>query len=157
MSVIVCRAKVDDECYDGQPLKVEEPEEVEEDHEHEFDAAGDCKHCDAHQIQMSEDGTYLVKAGNESMVCDACYLMLMPFTKSGHGLWDEIEQAIDHVQASLKVVREHPHPVELRDSAKNWAEMTPVGTPSHRSAMACVKMAEKEIEKRRESKNGNPN
>ena len=64
---INCRAKVSRSCYDGR-----NPRTVYED--------GD----------VTEDGTW----DGETVVCDACYMALMPLTPSGQGLLHELPTAI---------------------------------------------------------------
>lgn len=44
-----------------------------------------------------EDGTYK----NGTIVCDACYIYLMPYTRSGIGLNDELDNAIERVKVSF--------------------------------------------------------
>lgn len=70
---IVCRARVSKDCLTGQPMTVE-----------------------AEMDFMYEDGTY----DGTSIVCDPCYVMLMPFTPSGQGLNSELDAAIKVVSAN---------------------------------------------------------
>lgn len=45
--------------------------------------------------EIKDDGTF--KVG--TIVCDSCYIAIMPFTPSGRALHGEIDTAIDTVQA----------------------------------------------------------
>jgi hypothetical protein len=78
---IHCRAQLEDDCYDGSPMsrQLGEPGPMSAD--------GTYKH----------DGPY---AG--TIVCDACYVRLMPLTPSGQGLHTELHPAINAYHA------EHP-------------------------------------------------
>lgn len=69
---IRCRARIAGRCLDGQPTRAQ---------------FGD-------DLSMRADGTY----DGESIVCDACYMQLMPFTASGRGLYDELDAAIEQVR-----------------------------------------------------------
>jgi len=66
--IISCRARVASSCLDGQPTRKQ---------------FGD-------NLPMAEDGTY----DGASIVCDACYIALMPLTPSGRGLNHELGAAI---------------------------------------------------------------
>ena len=65
---IHCRARVTGECLDGQPTAVQFGEDV----------------------SMAEDGTF----DGRSIVCDACYIALMPLTPSRRGLNHELPAVI---------------------------------------------------------------
>lgn len=65
---IKCRARITDRCLDGEPTK------------RQF---GD-------DLPMSEDGLF----DGETIVCDACYVKLIPMTPSGQGLIEELDEAI---------------------------------------------------------------
>ena len=71
--VIRCRARVHERCYDGRPTEVQFDED----------------------LPMSEDGTW----DGETIVCDACYVALMPHTASGRGLRHELDGAIAKLRA----------------------------------------------------------
>jgi hypothetical protein len=119
---IVCRAKVSDECYDGKPTSVQ----FEDDE------------------PMSADGTF----DGRSIVCDACYTMLIPLTPSGSALNEELPEAIELLQTSLRYLREHEDPEKLaREAAAAAADASP-GTPYHRSATTMKQLAEAEVKRR---------
>lgn len=71
--IIVCRARVSERCLQGKPMStmVGEPG------------------------SMAEDGTY----DGSSIVCDSCYVALMPLTPSGRGLTHELPAAIAKARA----------------------------------------------------------
>lgn len=46
---------------------------------------------------MSDDGTF----DGESIVCDPCYIALMPYTPSGRALTHEVELGITHARNAL--------------------------------------------------------
>lgn len=71
--LIACRARVVAGCYDGTPTR------------RQF---GD-------DLPMDEDGTY----DGSTIVCDACYVYLVPRTPSGQGLHHELTAAIAAVHA----------------------------------------------------------
>lgn len=66
--VIRCRAKVTAECLDGKPSWRQFGED----------------------LPLSEDGTF----DGSTIVCDPCYIRLMPLTPSGQGLHHELDDAI---------------------------------------------------------------
>ena len=66
MSRIACRGRIAKACLNGQPEEV------------------------AFEEGMSEDGTF----DGQSIVCDPCYVALMPLTPSGRGLLAELPAAI---------------------------------------------------------------
>ena len=72
--VIRCRAQVVIACLDGQPTS------------RQF--FGD-------DLPMDEDGTF----DGETLVCDPCYVALMPLTPSGKGLHHELDAAIERARA----------------------------------------------------------
>lgn len=74
MNRIRCRAQISERCLDGHPTRMQ---------------FGD-------DLPMAEDGTY----DGQSIVCDACYVQLMPLTPSGAALNDELPAAIAQAQAS---------------------------------------------------------
>lgn len=74
MSLIKCRAKVSPNCLNGRPASTEAP--------------------------PHEDGTY--DGMTETIVCDACYVAVMPFTPSGMGLTAELPAAIAKARAAKK-------------------------------------------------------
>lgn len=69
---IVCRARVSADCYHGKPTRTQ------------FNA----------DLPLAEDGTY----DGGSIVCDACYVRLMPLTPSGRGLNSELNVAIEEAR-----------------------------------------------------------
>lgn len=68
MYTIVCRARVSEDCYQGRPTSVQFGKD----------------------LPLDEDGTF----DGRSIVCDACYVTLMPLTPSGRGLHHELDAAI---------------------------------------------------------------
>jgi hypothetical protein len=85
--VITCRAKVAMGCLDGEPT---------------------AKQFFGQDLPMSEDGTFVIGPVEqddgemvvmESIVCDSCYLYLMPRTPSGKALNHELPAAIEAVRA----------------------------------------------------------
>lgn len=73
--IISCRARVSGECLHGEPAV------------RQFSA----------DLPMSEDGTF----DGESVVCDPCYLLLLPRTRSGRGLSHELPEAIRSYREDL--------------------------------------------------------
>lgn len=76
--IIRCRAKVDPACYNGKPTSTQFFGEDE---------------------PMTEDGTYLTDSEGGSIVCDPCYIKLMPLTPSGRALNNELPAAIAAARA----------------------------------------------------------
>lgn len=72
--LIWCRANVAPDCYDGRPAKGLYPDD-----------------------DPAEDGTY---DRHGTVVCDACYVLLMPLTPSGQGLNSELPAAIERFRRS---------------------------------------------------------
>lgn len=70
---VVCRAQTHSRCLDGQPTR----------------------HAFGEDLPLAEDGTF----DGESIVCDPCYIGLMPLTPSGNGLLAELPAAIAAVRA----------------------------------------------------------
>jgi hypothetical protein len=66
--IIKCRAKVTDLCFDGEPTKRQFGED----------------------LPMSDDGLW----DGETIICDPCYMKLIPMTASGMGLKHELDEAI---------------------------------------------------------------
>lgn len=71
---IACRARVGAGCYDGRPTAVQ---------------FGD-------DLPLDSDGTY----DGSTIVCDACYVLLIPRTPSGQGLHHELDAAIAAMRAA---------------------------------------------------------
>lgn len=123
--LIHCRARLVPECYHGSLTE----RQFEED------------------LPLSYDNTWDGQRPG-TIVCDPCYLAIQPFSKSGQALTDEIPDAIaayrtnrDHVQASKDLQ-------PLIDEAKGWIAKAHPGTPAHRSASACLRMAQGERRRR---------
>lgn len=119
---IVCRAHIVDECYAGSPT------------ERQF----------GEDLPMSGDGTW----DGTSIVCDACYVELQPFTPSGHAENHELAAAIQHYNEQVAWARNHEDPGQLITQAKEMLAAVTPGTPMHRSARACIRIAEREIVRR---------
>jgi hypothetical protein len=120
-ATIECRAQLGDvDCLHGRPEDPETP--------------------------MCEDGTYDIRTG--SVVCDSCYLAIMPFTRSGQALTDEIDEAISTYKSSLAFLRAHENPEELRSSAVRNQELAGPGSPLYESAGACLRMLDRELARR---------
>jgi hypothetical protein len=115
---VKCRAKLVDDCYDGREDDPEEP--------------------------MVEDGTF----DGESVVCDACYCAVMPFTLSGQALYDELPNGIYLYRENAECLRAHPDPAELVAQAKDVVARARGGSPRHVSALAALAMAQAEVERR---------
>lgn len=77
MNMITCRAQITAKCLDGKPTAAQ--------------FFGD-------DLPMTEDGTFLAAGPPgtmDSIICDPCYVKLMPLTPSGRGLHHELTAAID--------------------------------------------------------------
>src|ERR1700733_7331743 len=123
---ITCRAKVTDDGYDGQPTKVQFGED----------------------LPISADGTWRGIDDESTIVCDPCFLMVMPFTKSGAALKEELEDGIRAVRGNIEYARRHLNPAELIEDAKRNMELGRPGSPLYESAKACVAIAEAEMKRR---------
>ena len=75
MTEIVCRAKIAEGCLNGRPSA----EQFGED------------------LPLDEDSTF----DGESIVCDVCYIALMPFTQSSRALHHEIDDAIKQARKAM--------------------------------------------------------
>lgn len=73
--LIRCRAKTHPLCLDGKPTS---------------------RQFDGEDLSMDEDGTF----DGESIVCDMCYVALMPLTPSGRGLHHELPAAIEKARGT---------------------------------------------------------
>ncbi len=80
---IRCRAKISPACYDGKPTSTQFFGEDE---------------------PLTGDGTWLRDDKGGTIVCDPCYLGLMPLTPSGRALNHELPDAI--VRARLQQAQE---------------------------------------------------
>lgn len=67
---INCRAQICDDCLDGKPTAVQ---------------------FFGEDLPLTEDGTF--RGFDKSIVCDPCYVKLVPLTPSGHGLVHELDEA----------------------------------------------------------------
>jgi hypothetical protein len=94
---------------------------------------------------MSEDGTW----DGASVVCDACYIELQPFTPSGHAEYDELPEAIRHYREQVAFARQHADPQALVKEAEDMISKVTPRTPLHRSAVACKRIAQQEITRRK--------
>jgi hypothetical protein len=92
--IIICRARVTPGCLDGEPT---------------------AKQFFGQDLPMSEDGTFsrepfmydeFQRITTGSIVCDSCYLYLMPRTPSGKALNHELPAAIKAVQLRQQRERE---------------------------------------------------
>lgn len=124
MNRIVCRLKVADACYDGRPTSVQFGED----------------------LPMSGDGTF----DGVSIACDACYAVVLPFSRSGRGLTDELGAAANAYVTNTTWARNHANPQELVDESRAAAQVAREGSPRWRSALACLEIARAEVERRRE-------
>lgn len=93
---IKCRARVSERCLHDQPTAK---------------AFGE-------DLPLSEDGTFAPPTREEAqqglpgtIICDPCYITLMPHTPSGKGLHHELDEAIAkvrEVQPGVRdIIREH--------------------------------------------------
>lgn len=71
MNIINCRAQVHPDCLDGKPSATQ---------------------FFGEDLTLDEDGTY--RSFDNSIVCDPCYIHIMPLTPSGQGLMGELDAAI---------------------------------------------------------------
>jgi len=126
--LIRCRAKLVPECYDGTPAE----RQVGEDG------------------TIEEDGTY---SEDGTIVCDPCYIAIMPFTKSGQALLTEIDDAIETFVANADYVRNSRDLGKCRREAEQWIAQATPGSPAHTSASAALAMVNAE-ERRREASDG---
>jgi hypothetical protein len=126
-ALIRCRAKLVAHCYDGDPT------------ERQFDE----------DAPMHLDNTY--SQATDSIVCDPCYIAIMPFTKSGQALTEEMPEAIEHYRANAEHVRASKDLGKLRRDAEKWRDAATPGYPAHASASACLAMVGVEEQRRREA------
>jgi hypothetical protein len=119
---IACRARLVDGCYHGTPTR------------RQFDA----------NLPMDEDNTW----DGETIVCDPCYIAIMPFTRSGQALAEEIPEAIETYRESLEFLRETDDIDAAIAQAEGWVAKHTPGYPAHRSASACLAMARAERQRR---------
>jgi hypothetical protein len=129
LTIVNCRARLEDDCLHGKPYTAQQP--VEE--------AGETP-------TLHGDDTF----DGESIVCDACYVRLMPFTRSGRALHDELPEAISVYVTNRDHVRGHDCPAELVEKARIRRDRARKGSPSPlwASANAAMNMALAEIERR---------
>lgn len=110
----------------------------------------DCMHDrDIRQVYgedgMADDSTW----DGHSVVCDACYLRAEPFTRmNAESVPRAVNSGVAHYIAQRDYLAKHPNPQALLNQAKDAAEKSRPGSPSHTSARALVRMAEKELEHR---------
>jgi hypothetical protein len=100
---IVCRAHIVETCYAGSPTTRQFGED----------------------LPMSEDGTW----DGASVVCDACYIELQPFTPSGHAEYDELPEAIRHYREQVAFARQHADPQALVKEAEDMISKVTPRTP----------------------------
>lgn len=74
MNTIYCRAQICAECLDGKPT---------------------ADQFFGEDLPQWEDGTY--REFDSSIVCDPCYVKLIPLTPSGQGLTNELDAAIAEI------------------------------------------------------------
>lgn len=77
MAVIKCRAKLSPRCLDGE-------------------ASG--AQFGGENLPLHEDGTF----DGETIVCDPCYVILVPMSPSGAGLKHELDETIDIARLIIK-------------------------------------------------------
>lgn len=119
---IACRAKVHDDCCDGKPLSVSY-EDVDDYH---------------------DDGTF----DGKSVVCNACYVALMPYTRSGRAENHELPRAIEHLRSQIAWLRNHDDPAALVAEAEAAMATVQPGCPFYNSAAANKRLAEAEVKRR---------
>ena len=128
---IHCRAKLTPTCYDGQPSATQ---------------FGD-------DIHQKEDGTWEDSFDDPrgTIVCDDCYVRLMPFTRSGSALLHEIPDAIEVYRSNLAEVKKAGSAEDLAQlrakAEENMATSRP-GSPLYESARACRFMVDEEMLRR---------
>jgi hypothetical protein len=109
LTIICCRAQLEDDCLHGKPMTAQIP--VEEDDERFPDMTDDGTYTPFDWQWIDPDGTTV--RSDPSIVCDACYNRLMPFTMSGQALMDEIPEAIAFYRSNRNWVAKHLNPSEL--------------------------------------------
>lgn len=82
MNTINCRARLDSDCLNGVST---------------FEHFGE-------DLPMSADGTY--QESDDTIICDACYLHLLPYTPNGRGLFEDLPAAIVAYNAAPEWERE---------------------------------------------------
>lgn len=122
--LIRCRARLVPECYEGTSTR------------RQFDEDG----------PMTLDNTW----DGETIVCDPCYLAILPFSKSGQALTGEIPHAIDAYRSNLQAVQDSTDLDKLRRNAEDFRDMASPGSPAYESAKACVAMVDAEERRRAE-------
>lgn len=136
MTKIRCRAQLVAHCQNGTPDDPDAPQH--------------------------EDGTFISDNGREprllgetglagTIVCDACYTAIMPFTRSGAALTHEIDEAIEHYRDQAAYIARHADPAELVDRAQAAADGTSYDSPTRRSALACRDLAQAEVDRRNDA------
>lgn len=131
MTTIICRARLVDACQHGRdPIR---------------------------GLSVKDDGTY--DPEDQTIVCDECYSAIMPFTRSGQALLDEIPAAVAHYREQLTIARQHPNPDTLRmeaEHAAEYARCNGAGTIAVDSAKLCAAIARREIARRESSDDDHP-
>lgn len=122
---IRCRARLDNQCYDGSSMSRQMPGEDS-------------------PVQMSEDGTF----DGESIVCDACYLQLMPLTRSGAATNDEIPGAISLYRQNVEFLSKQEDPSKFVEQAQQAVDTARTGSPYWASAKLMLRLAQSEVERR---------
>ncbi len=72
VNTIRCRAKIAGGCADGDTTTMAWGED----------------------LSIMEDGTFVSDGNGGTVICDACYIRLMPLTPSGRGLNHELASAL---------------------------------------------------------------
>jgi hypothetical protein len=117
--IVKCRAQVSLDCYNGKNISVYNKENP-----------------------TQEDGTW----NGSSVICDACYLLVQDFENRNHGP----DWALAEYKANLAYIKgcnrtELEETIDAAQKAVDWARP---GTPASKSAKACLKMAQKQLEER---------
>jgi hypothetical protein len=131
-ALIHCRAKLSSGCEDGD--------------EWDVSIAPD----------QSEDGTYLADSSDPTnveagtVVCDACYRFLMPFTPSGAALNPELADAIEDARTTLALIKDADDEKlnEYMEQAKSAMAADHPSTPRYRTAQNFLALSEFELLKR---------
>jgi hypothetical protein len=132
--LIHCRAKISASCEDGQ----------EWDAEVAPDQSGDGTYVPGDDATDHEQGT---------VVCDPCYVFVMPWTPSGVGLNPELPDAIDQARGALEFIKkaENDDLTKTIDDASKSMTDTHASHPLYRSAQTVRALCEQELQRRQET------
>jgi hypothetical protein len=105
--------------------------------------------CKKEWVASDEDLTDSTMDYSGTVVCFPCYIEIEPFMRMNRDDKPrEADVALGHYKANLTWVQKHPNPQELVEEAADRAADAHPGTPFYILALACKKMAEKEVQRR---------